>query len=63
MRTELGQWVSLSRPVLAALVTEVRLPVKGYASELLEKADLIEMPAIEPREAVPGLLRALIRDP
>ncbi len=57
VRTELGQWVSLSRPVLAALVTEVRLPVKGYASELLEKADLIEMPAIEPREAVPALAK------
>ncbi len=63
VRTELGQWVSLSRPVLAALVTEVRLPVKGYASELLEKADLIEMPAIEPREAVPALERALVKDP
>ena len=63
VRTELGQWVSLSRPVLAALVTEVRLPVKGYASELLEKADLIELPAIEPREVVPALERALTRDP
>lgn len=62
VRTELGQWVSLSRPVMAALVSEVRLPVKGYASELLEKADLIEMPAIEPREAIPGLDAALLQD-
>ena len=63
VRTELGQWVSLSRPVLAALVTEVRLPVRGYASDLLDKADIVEMPAVEPREAVPGLARALARDP
>ena len=62
VRTELGQWVSLSRPVLAALVTEVRLPVKGYGSELLEKADMLEMPAIEPRETVPALAQALERD-
>ena len=62
IRTELGQWVSLSRPVLAALVTEVRLPVKGYASDLLDKADLIELPSIEPREAVPGLAGALAKD-
>ena len=62
VRTELGQWVSLSRPLLAALVSEVRLPVKGYASELLEKADIVELPAIEPREAMPGLERALARD-
>ncbi len=62
VRTELGQWVSLSRPVLAALICEVRLPVKGFGGELLEKADLIEMPAIEPRDAVPALDQALARD-
>ena len=63
VRTELGQWVSLTRPVLAALVTEVRLPVRGYSSELLEKADVLEMPAIEPREPVPGLIGAITKDP
>ncbi len=62
VRTELGQWVSLSRPVLCALATEVRLPVRGYASELLDKADILEMPAIEPREPVPRLARALSTD-
>ena len=62
VRTELGQWVSLTRPVLAALVTEVRLPVRGYSSELLEKADVLEMPGIEPREPVPGLARAIEGD-
>ena len=62
IRTELGQWVSLSRAVLAALVTEVRLPVKGYQSDLLEKADLVELPSIEPREAVPALAQALGED-
>lgn len=62
VRTELGQWVSLTRPVMSALIAEVRLPVRGYASELLEKADILELPAIEPREAVPRLGDVLVED-
>ena len=63
VRTELGQWVSLSRSVLAALTAEVRLPLKGVTSDLLERADLVEMPAIEAREAMPGLSQALVDEP
>ena len=63
VRTELGQWVSLTRCELAALISEVRLPVKGYATELLEKADLIELPSIESQDPLPGFDATMARQP
>jgi hypothetical protein len=44
---EHGQWVSLPRPVVAAIVAEVRLPLADAASELATTSDLLELPAIE----------------
>lgn len=60
---EFGNWVSISRSGLAALAAEVRLPVPGWSSEVLEKADLLEFPGIDPRDSVPNLDRALANKP
>ncbi len=60
---EFGNWVSISRSGLAALAAEVRLPVPGWSSEVLEKADLLEFPGIDPRESIPNLDRTLNRKP
>lgn len=60
---EFGNWVSISRSGLAALAAEVRLPVPGWSSEVLEKADLLEFPGIDPRDSVPNLDRSLAKKP
>ena len=62
--SQFGQWVSIPRTVLAAIIAEVRLPVANPASELLEKADLLEFPSIDAPVGDGGnLVRGLRKDP
>lgn len=61
--TTFGQWVSVSRSVLAAIVAELRLAVAGAPGEILERADILEFPSIEPTTAAAGQLRSLQHDP
>lgn len=60
---EHGQWVSLPRPVLAAIVAEVRLPVPDSSSELLARADLLSFPAVDGLNAGGHSMREIERDP
>lgn len=59
---EAGQWVSLPRPVLAAVVAEVRLPVADSGAALLDRADLLEFPAIDGLNAGGHAMREIGRD-
>lgn len=60
---EHGQWVSLPRPVLTAVMAEIRLPVVDAGSELLERADLLEFPAIDGLNGDGHSMREIARDP
>jgi hypothetical protein len=59
---EFGHWISVPRISLAALGAEVRLPIPGWPCELIEKADVLELPGIDHRESVPGLAKELSAD-
>ncbi len=59
---EFGHWISVPRVALAALGAEVRLPIPGWSNDLLDKADILEVPGIDHRESVPGLAKALTAD-
>lgn len=62
-RSQHGQWVSIARSVLAGIVAEVRLPVGGSDSPLLEAADIIEFPSIDSRTGATSVRDLLERDP
>ena len=61
--SQFGQWVSIPRTVLAAIIAEVRLPVANPSCELLEKADLLEFPSIDSPVGGSNLVRGLRKDP
>ena len=61
--SQFGQWVSIPRTVLAAVIAEVRLPVANPACDLLEKADLLEFPSIDAPAGGGNLVRGLRKDP
>ena len=61
--SQFGQWVSIPRTILAAIIAEVRLPVANPACELLGKADLLEFPSIDPPVGGSNLVRSLRKDP
>ena len=61
--SQFGQWVSVQRSLLAAIIAEVRLPVAGATSELLDKADLLEFPSIDAASSAGNLVRGLRKDP
>lgn len=58
-----GQWVSIPRPVLAAIVAEARLPVADCAAHLLEAADILEFPAIDSVVTAGTRVRTIAADP
>ncbi len=61
--SQFGQWVSIPRTILAAIIAEVRLPVANPSCELLEKADLLEFPSIDAPVGGGNLVRGLRKDP
>ncbi len=61
--SQFGQWVSIQRTVLAAIIAEVRLPVANPSCALLEKADLLEFPSIDAPQGGANLVRGLRKDP
>ncbi len=61
--SQFGQWVSIQRTVLAAIIAEVRLPVANASCALLEKADLLEFPSIDAPQGGANLVRGLRKDP
>ena len=63
VRSQHGQWVSVARSLLAAIVAEVRLPVASSDSRLLEAADLIEFPSIDSRTGATSARDVIERDP
>jgi hypothetical protein len=62
VQSETAQWVSVPRVILTAITSQVRLPIKGTMSDLLERGDIVEMPAIDAREPVDSLRRAIHAD-
>ncbi len=58
-----GQWVSIPRSVLSALIAEARLPVSGSSAPLLDTADLLEFPSIDTTNSASNRVRSLADDP
>lgn len=58
-----GQWVSVPRTVLSALIAEARLPVSGSSAPILESADLLEFPSIDTANSIANRIRSLERNP
>ncbi|MFM2423304.1 MAG: hypothetical protein RL291_1834 [Pseudomonadota bacterium] len=63
VQSETAQWVSIARPVLTAITAEVRLPLKGVMSEILDRGDVLELPAIDAPEVVSSLASSAASDP
>ncbi|MFM9942199.1 MAG: virulence factor SrfC family protein [Hyphomicrobiaceae bacterium] len=58
-----GQWVSVPRNVLAALIAEARLPVSGSPAPILDTTDILEFPSIDTTNSASNRVRSLARDP
>jgi len=59
VRSQSGQQASIARPVLAALVAEVIIPVAERPFAFLDNADLLDFPGARTREAITDIDRFL----
>lgn len=62
VQSETAQWISVPRAILTAIAAEVRFPVQSTRSDLLERGDIIELPAIDAREPIINLRAAISSD-